>query len=478
VILFAYANDRSPDGRYLKDLPEECRANKAALEDAEDGHHVELITRMNATLEDVIAACQKYRDRIVGVHFAGHSDGESVVFERRDGSPAAATAASFADFLGELPALQWAFLNGCATQGQVEALRSRGVPVVLATSTLVRDDVAQTVSFYFYLGMARGETLEAAFRHATVDTRFKFSADRRSPSAGLYRDLDEASVPAEHVPWEIHGDDAARQRRLVPTGSAHSPHALPEPSRPSDSGRLRRLERYQVAVTGCLIALAIAAVVSAAVVKVWSFIGTTEPAAPASRNVSLQRDRDAIAAQLVVSQGSRTRDPSQARAEAATTQPDGDGSATSHALSQPEPTRPPPAQKAATSPRSPQSGALRRHVAERDRLPPRAELPLPPSALPELDKETVRRRIRSQRNELKFCYEQQLLYKPTLRGTVQTRFLITPAGKVASLEVSGLDPDVSSCVAAAIRNTEFPRSSNSIAVNYPFYFHPIGSDVE
>ena len=477
MIIFAYANDRSPDGRYLKNLPEECRANKAALEDAADGNHVELVTCMNATLEEVIATCQKYRKRIVGLHYAGHSDGESVLFERGDGSPTAATAASFAEFLGELPALKFAFLNGCATRGQVEALRSRGVPVVLATSTLVRDEVAQTVSYYYYLGMGRGETIADAFRHATVDTRFRFSADRSSPSAGLYRDVNEAATPSEHLPWELHGDEAARQYRLVPVGRARSLDALAEPSRPSDSARFRKVVRYQ-AVTGCLIALAIAAAVAVAAVKVWSIVGMTEPTVPASRTAGVQRDRVAIAAQLVASVGNRTAEPSRAldrSAQPPAALPRSEPSATSHAQAQPP--RPPPAQTAATSPR----GAPRLHVAERDRLPPsHAELLPRPSALQDLDKETVQRRIRSHREELKSCYEQQLLRKPALRGTVNTRFLITPAGTIASLEVSGLDADVSSCVADTIRHIEFPRtsSSSSVLVNYPFHFRITGSDVE
>jgi hypothetical protein len=101
-----------------------------------------------------------------------------------------------------------------------------------------------------------------------------------------------------------------------------------------------------------------------------------------------------------------------------------------------------------------------------------------PSALADLDEEAVRARIRSHHGALKSCYERQLLHKPALRGTVSTRFLITPTGTVAALEVSGLDPDVSSCVADTLRTIEFPRSGSSVQVSYPFHFRRTGSDVE
>jgi pSer/pThr/pTyr-binding forkhead associated (FHA) protein len=100
-----------------------------------------------------------------------------------------------------------------------------------------------------------------------------------------------------------------------------------------------------------------------------------------------------------------------------------------------------------------------------------------PSAEGDLDKAIIRRYIKRNIQKIQYCYEKQLLAKPTIAGTVQAQFFITPNGTVAQSNGSGVDPEVASCVAAVIKNIEFPKpkGGGGVQVNYPFIFHASGS---
>lgn len=95
-----------------------------------------------------------------------------------------------------------------------------------------------------------------------------------------------------------------------------------------------------------------------------------------------------------------------------------------------------------------------------------------------MDREVIRRVIRSRMNEVKFCYEKALLAKKDLEGRVQVKFLISPTGKVATslIESSSLhNVPTEQCVAEAVRRWEFPKPpSGIVTVTYPFVFKRAG----
>lgn len=95
----------------------------------------------------------------------------------------------------------------------------------------------------------------------------------------------------------------------------------------------------------------------------------------------------------------------------------------------------------------------------------------------DLDKAIIRRYIKRNISKISYCYEKQLLAKPTLAGTVTSRFFVAPNGRVISSQGSGLDQDVANCVADVIAGIEFPKSVNGslVEVNYPFAFRPTGA---
>ncbi len=94
----------------------------------------------------------------------------------------------------------------------------------------------------------------------------------------------------------------------------------------------------------------------------------------------------------------------------------------------------------------------------------------------ELDKAIIRRYIKRNIQKLQYCYEKELLAKPTLAGTVVTQFTITESGAVGSASGSGVSPEVSSCMANVVKGIEFPKpkGTGGVSVTYPFTVRPAG----
>jgi hypothetical protein len=216
VLLFAYANDRQDDQRYMRNLPEERRAIEAALRGIEDAGTVDVVHCPNATIDEVLDKCQRCGDRLAVFHFAGHADGKTLLFEQRDGSPAVSHARSIAEFLATFGGLRLVVLNGCSTQDQVESLLALGVPAVVATSTLVRDEVATSFAGHLYTALAAGETVETAFRRASSAVVVRFTTGTDGALGALCRDVvaknTTISLPSL---WGLHGA-GTRQFRLIP----------------------------------------------------------------------------------------------------------------------------------------------------------------------------------------------------------------------------------------------------------------------
>src|SRR5436190_4127644 len=77
-----------------------------------------------------------------------------------------------------------------------------------------------------------------------------------------------------------------------------------------------------------------------------------------------------------------------------------------------------------------------------------------------LDKEIIRRIIRRHINEVKFCYERELVKSANLVGRVMIQFTIAGTGMVAASVVQAStmnNPPVEQCIAQAVRRWEFPK---------------------
>ena len=87
----------------------------------------------------------------------------------------------------------------------------------------------------------------------------------------------------------------------------------------------------------------------------------------------------------------------------------------------------------------------------------------------------IRRFVRRHLAQLEDCYVKELAAHPDLAGTVDTRWLIQPDGKVGMCNAKGVSDEVASCVCGAIKAIEFPKPKGGGPVNitsYPFTFSP------
>ncbi len=90
-----------------------------------------------------------------------------------------------------------------------------------------------------------------------------------------------------------------------------------------------------------------------------------------------------------------------------------------------------------------------------------------------LDKEIIRRIIRRHLNEVKFCYEKELMHKADLYGRVMVQFTISGTGQVIASIVSNStmnNASVDRCIADAVKRWEFPKPQGGgiVIVSYPF----------
>lgn len=93
-----------------------------------------------------------------------------------------------------------------------------------------------------------------------------------------------------------------------------------------------------------------------------------------------------------------------------------------------------------------------------------------------VDKNLIRRYVRSKRDEITWCYQKELTVKPTLQGTVTTAFTIAETGRVITVDAKGMGSEpVESCVEGVIRSIAFPQGQIINVTAYPFIFHAAGN---
>jgi TonB family protein len=95
----------------------------------------------------------------------------------------------------------------------------------------------------------------------------------------------------------------------------------------------------------------------------------------------------------------------------------------------------------------------------------------------EMDKDLIRRVVRTHINEVRFCYNQGLARDPGLRGRVAVRFTIGPTGTVPAAVVAEstiTDRNVGNCAVQAVKRWRFPKPERggNVVVTYPFVFEP------
>jgi len=131
VIFLAFANVRDDSVPYLRNLPEEQRQIREALEKVRIAGLCEIVERPNTTTREILDVFQhpEYRNRIAIFHYGGQANGLQLLLESPEGKASPAHAGGFAQFLGQQAGLQLVFFNGCSIETHAnESASSRAVP--------------------------------------------------------------------------------------------------------------------------------------------------------------------------------------------------------------------------------------------------------------------------------------------------------------------------------------------------------------
>jgi hypothetical protein len=171
VVLLAFAND--PD-EYLKNIRRERQGVFAALRAANDRRSINVYKEEETSTEQLFALFRDYADRVAIFHYGGHASGSGLRLEAVSGAAEQADAVGLAQLLGMQKSLQLVFLNGCATQGQVETLLAAGVRAVIATAVPIDDAMATEFAEQFYGALGTGANIGRAFATARsfITTRY------------------------------------------------------------------------------------------------------------------------------------------------------------------------------------------------------------------------------------------------------------------------------------------------------------------
>lgn len=223
IIFLAFANDKVDNTRYLRDLPLELDGIRKALQPAVKEGLCEVIERANVSIEQIFDVFQTYKDRIAIFHYGGHADGYQLLLETlatvadldkrfdKDSNDwqgfqpltalnKVAHGEGLVSFFARQRGLQLVFFNGCSTQQQALELVQAGISAVIGTSNSINDDIATTLSIRFYLGLAKGASLEKAWLEATDEVKVK---EGTANLRGLYR-KSQTEIADDRFPWEIH----------------------------------------------------------------------------------------------------------------------------------------------------------------------------------------------------------------------------------------------------------------------------------
>lgn len=154
-----------------------------------------VITLWQATQADLETHFDRYRDEIRLFHFSGHAGPDALHLNSPDGKSRSSFADGLAGLAGMAPGLRLVFLNGCCTDGQVEAFLKHGIGAIISTSQPLLDRFGLDFARRFYEGFTRTNsrlTLKQGFEAAW----YSFLAEQGSPTKSM---LDETVRQAGSV---------------------------------------------------------------------------------------------------------------------------------------------------------------------------------------------------------------------------------------------------------------------------------------
>ncbi len=106
-----------------------------------------------------------------------------------------------------------------------------------------------------------------------------------------------------------------------------------------------------------------------------------------------------------------------------------------------------------------------------------------PKLPPGYDRDLVLKVVRRHQNEIRFCYESELVKSPDLGGKVTVAWTIGASGAVqmAQIAESGLSNEsVENCIVQRVKRWTFPepKGGEEVAITFPWVFKVAGSGDE
>ena len=200
IIFTAFAN---PHGD-LANLSREQNGIQDALGPLEAAGKIKHLLRTDTDLNAYFDFLQRWKNQIHIFHYAGHANSEALSLQN--------ATTFFKPLAEELCArnpesLQLVFLNGCSTFGHVQTLFDLGVPAVIASSVPIDDQRAMHLATRFYGNLARGDSMEAAYKSAanfvkgsSAEPQFRHLGEIQS-----WRSLDlRADESPAGFPWGLY----------------------------------------------------------------------------------------------------------------------------------------------------------------------------------------------------------------------------------------------------------------------------------
>ncbi|MGH1335846.1 MAG: CHAT domain-containing protein [Aureispira sp.] len=199
VLLLTFANQQDA---YLEHLKEESDKLNYILSTLHDKEAIEIYKQDRATTENVIDMLDRFNERIALFHYGGHADGNSLRLEGGDGN-----ATGLAEMLGRLKNLKLVFLNGCATQPQVEELLAQGVKTVIATAVKIDDEKAVVFAENFYRSLSNGHNIRSSFKRAVSNLKFVYGGD--FDATIVHRGETAVQGNTALMPWGLYVNEGA-----------------------------------------------------------------------------------------------------------------------------------------------------------------------------------------------------------------------------------------------------------------------------
>ena len=157
----------------------------------------------HTSIEDIFYLVNRYHNRIQFFHFGGHANGQGLQLEKAVGYSQHAYVKGIAGLLGSQSQLKLVFLNGCATEGQVQTLLDAGVKAVIATSVAINDTKAREFAEQFYGALVAGVSIKEAFKRAKSYLETNYQSTKIQDIENT-RGLKLRRESKEKLPWGIY----------------------------------------------------------------------------------------------------------------------------------------------------------------------------------------------------------------------------------------------------------------------------------